>query len=613
MRRLIYGRLVPPLRGIVRAGGKLLIRADLAGARGELAGISNKRSGESKSARDLDYEKYIARNQLTAKRCTQISEDIRGFAKRPKISIVMPVYNVDPAWLEAAIKSVEAQLYENWQLCIADDCSTREDTREYLKWIDNPRITVRFLARNKNIAAATNAAIELADGDYLGFLDNDDTLEPDALYEFVKAINEDDPDVIYSDEDFIDLDGRRSNPHFKPDFCPDLLLSHNYITHFLVIRREIYDRIGPLSSKYDGAQDYDLVLRATEVADRVRHIPRVLYHWRMSAQSTSMDTEAKPLAMVNSRLVLEDTLLRRNIDGEVLNANMPYFFRVKRKISGSPGPRVSIVIPFRDRPDLLKMCVDSILQKSTYDNYEIIGISNNSESLDTFALMTGYQEQDDRVRFYEFNEPFNFSRIINFGASKASGEHLLLLNNDIEIITWEWIEAMLEHSQRPEVAAVGGKLFYPNNKIQHAGIIVGIGGYAGHAHKHFRSGRNGYFNRINLVQDVSAVTGACMMVEKRIFDELGGFDEKYLKVACNDVDFCLRALEKGYLNVFTPYAQAYHYESITRGYEDTPEKKQRFEKEKAVFQKRHQKILASGDPYYNVNLSLDREDFSLRV
>jgi GT2 family glycosyltransferase len=559
------------------------------------------------------YDRWRKAHALTPARRAEIMREIEGFTRKPRISVVMPVYNADPAFLEAAIASVQAQLYENWELCIVDDRSSRDETLDVLRALNEPRIKVRYLAKNKNIAGATNEAIRMAGGEYFALMDNDDEMSPEALYQVVRAINASDPELVYTDEDFIDHDGRYVNPHFKPDFSPDLLLSHNYITHLLVVGRGLLERIGPLDSAYDGAQDYDLVLRATEATDRIVHLPRVLYHWRMSASSTSFDADAKPQALDSARRALQAALDRRGIDAVVRDGNIPHFFRVKRAIPQKDPPLVSVIIPFRDKPELLRMCLGSILEKSTYACFEVIGISNNSEGVSTFSAMREFEKRDPRIRFYEHNIPFSFSKLINFGASKARGEHLLLLNNDIEILSWDWIEAMLEHSQRAEVGVVGAKLYYPDNTVQHAGIIIGIGGYAGHAHKHFDSFGTGYFNRLHVIQNVSAVTGACMMVKRSVFEEVGGFDEESFGVACNDVDFCLRVKEKGYLNVFTPYAEAYHHESLSRGYEDTPEKQARFDREKAHFSVRHENILRQGDPYYNPNLSLDTESFDIRI
>jgi GT2 family glycosyltransferase len=537
-------------------------------------------------------------------------EILDTFKKRPLISIIMPVYNIDPKWLDKAIKSIEAQWYENWELCIADDKSTNVETITYLKAIDDPRIKIKFLEENLNISGASNAALEMAEGEYIALMDNDDESTPDALYEMVKVINREDADLIYSDEDFIDTEGICSNPHFKPDFSPDLLLSHNYMTHFTCFKRSLLEKVGPFNSKYDGSQDYDLFLRLTEKTSNIHHIPKVLYHWRMLEGSTSANSEAKPEALDRGRFVLQDTLMRRGIEGTVEHANMHHYFRVRYHIKHNP--LVSIIIPFKDKPELLEMSVGSILKRSTYQNYEIIGISNNSEEPATFDMMAYLEKQDARVKFYEYNTEFNYADINNHAVNTyAKGEHLLLLNNDIEVISPSWMEAMLEHSQRDEVGCVGAKLYYPDDTVQHAGIIIGLGGYAGHSHKMYPRNNPGYFNRLMVVQNVSAVTAACLMVKKEIYQKVGGMDAENFKVAYNDVDFCLRVRREGYLNIFTPYAEMYHHESISRGYETTPEKVARFQQEKDALFARHGDMLTQGDPYYNPNLCHDKEDFSI--
>ncbi len=559
---------------------------------------------ESKTAEKIYYYD-------TPEFSNETKDNLSAFYQKPLISIVMPVYNVDPKWLEKAINSVEQQWYKNWELCIADDCSTNEATLEYLKSLQNPKIKVKFLEKNSGISGATNAALELAKGEYIALMDNDDEITPDALYEMVKAINETRADFIYSDEDFIDTNGVCSNPHFKPDFSPDLLLSHNYITHFTCFKHSLLDEVGRFNSEFDGSQDYDLFLRLTEKCDKVVHIPKVLYHWRTLESSTSANAQAKPEAIERSRRVLEETLKRRGIDGWVEHGNLPHYFRVRYVIKDNP--LVSIIIPFKDKPELLEMCVNSILEKSTYQNYEIIGVSNNSQEEATFAMMKQLEAKDKRVEFYEYNVPFNYAQINNHAVNMyAKGEHVLLLNNDIEVIAPEWIEAMLEHSQREEIGCVGAKLYYPNDTIQHAGIIIGLGGYAGHSHKMYPRDNPGYFNRLNAIQNVSAVTAACLMIKRSIYQEVDGMDEVKFKVAYNDVDFCLRVMKSGYRNLFTPYAELYHHESISRGYETTPKKLVRFQKEKAALLEGHRDILTHGDPYYNPNLTLDREDFSLR-
>jgi GT2 family glycosyltransferase len=451
--------------------------------------------------------------------------------------------------------------------------------------------------------------VESATGDYLAFLDHDDELAPWALMEMVRTIRKSDAELLYSDEDFIRTDTHLDFPHFKPDYSPDLLLSHNYITHLLVIKRTLYEEVGGIRDGFDGAQDYDLVLRAVERARNVVHVPSPLYHWRMSANSTSLNPQIKPGVHENARRALQDTLVRRNIDGEVMDGNLDHYFRVKRSIRG--GALVSIVLPFKDNPGLLKDCIETVLELTSYQHFEIVGVSNDTMSPTTFDLMRDLEGRDSRVRFVDLDVPFNFSRVVNFGVSQGKGEHIVLLNNDIEIITPEWLENLLEHSQREEVAAVGGKLYYPNNTIQHAGIVIGLGGYAGHAHKNFPASSDGYFNRLNVIQNVSAVTGALLMTSRQVYEDLGGFDEEAFGVAYNDVDFCLRARERGLLNVFTPYVEAYHHESISRGYEDTLEKQQRFRIEMSNLLERHGERIKAGDPYYNPNLDQGRDDFSL--
>jgi GT2 family glycosyltransferase len=376
-----------------------------------------------------------------------------------------------------------------------------------------------------------------------------------------------------------------------------------------VLRKSLFDQIKGFRTGYDGAQDYDLLLRAVEQTDKIAHAPKPLYHWRMSKQSTSLNPTIKPQAHDNAKNALRDALSRRGIEGSVEDGNLPHFFRVRRRLVSTP--LISIVIPFKDKPDLLSDCLTAILDKTTYPEFEILGVSNDTLTVTTYDVMNRFQKKDQRVRFVEHNVPFNFSHIVNYGVNESRGDHIVLFNNDIEIITPDWLESLLEHSQRPEVAAVGAKLYYPNNTIQHAGIMIGLGGYAGHAHKHFPATSEGYFNRLNILQNVSAVTGALMMVEHSIYDELGGFDEENFGIAYNDVDFCLRAMGKGYLNVFTPYVEAYHHESISRGYEDTREKIARFDIEKENLRQRHHDLIQVGDRYYNPNFDQGRDDFSI--
>ena len=540
----------------------------------------------------------------------EVKNKIASFGARPLISILMPVYNARPEWLEDAFQSLLAQSYTNWELCLIDDGSSDQNTLSYIATLWHPQVKTKTLGVNKGISGATNEALQMADGEFVGLMDNDDLLTPDALLEVVEAINNHNPEIIYSDEDLLTTEGRFAYPHFKPDFSPDLLLSHNYITHFLVVDRNLLLESGGFRPEFDGAQDYDLLLRLTDEPRRkVYHIPKVLYHWRESETSTSKNSDAKPEALLNAKRSLEESLKRRGIKGSVDFSNRTHYFRVKRRIINQP--KVSIVIPFKDKPELLKGVIDSILHKSTYKHYEIVGVSNNSISDDTFNLMQTYSQSHDNISFHEYNVPFNFPNVVNYGIECSRGEQIALLNNDLEIISWGWIEALLEHSQRSEVGVVGGKLIYPNNTIQHAGVIVGIGGYAGHAHKFWPVNTTGYNNRLALTQNYSALTAAFMMFKRSLFDHLGGFDGEHFAIACNDVDFCLRAREEGYLNVYTPYAEAYHLESASRGYEESEEQIERFNREKAIFKKRHHQILEQGDPFYNPNLSLLSERFEL--
>ena len=540
----------------------------------------------------------------------KLSDEITTFSQKPLISIIMPVFNVSPTWLNLAISSIEKQWYTNWELCIADDHSTNTETLDFLKGLNHPKIKIKFLDTNQNISAATNAALTLATGEYIALMDNDDEITPDALYEIVKAINVHGAEFIYSDEDFISTEGICSNPHYKPDFSPDLLLSHNYITHFTSFSKKLLDKVGGFNSEFDGSQDYDLFLRLTENTTNIYHIQKVLYHWRTLETSTSINSDVKPEALQRGKHALESALKRRKISATVLHTHMHHYFRVKYNIIDSP--LVSIIMPFKDKPELLEMSITSILEKTTYGNFELIGISNNSIENKTFEIMKQLEAKDKRIKFHEYNVDFNYADINNYAVNTyAKGEHVLLLNNDIEIITPSWIEAMLEHSQRKEIGCVGAKLYYPNDTIQHAGIIIGLGGYAGHSHKMYPRNNPGYFNRLNVIQNLSAVTAACLMIKKSLYQEINGMDEIKFKIAYNDVDFCLRVREKGYLNIFTPYAEMYHHESISRGYETTPEKIARFKTERDALSIRHKYILDNGDPYYNPNLTVDEENFAI--
>jgi glycosyltransferase involved in cell wall biosynthesis len=530
----------------------------------------------------------------------------------PLVSVVMPVHNGPPKWLERAIQSVLEQTYSRWELCIVDDASTDEGTIRLLASMDNPRIRIKTLKTNVGISSATNEAISFSKGEYFTFLDQDDELTRGALSEIINAVNCYNSDLIYSDEDkFKDsLFGRKYiDAHFKPDYSPDLLLSHNYITHLLVVKRTLMDKIGVLRPEYDGAQDYDLTLRAVESADTICHIRKVLYHWRYHPGSTSHQAESREKCSDAGRRAVEDAARRRNINAIVEPTKLQNHYRVVRRLKGEP--LVSIIIPYNDMPELLETCLHSIVSRTTYPNYEILGINNSSKEEKTFDLMAKWSE-DQRIHFVDYNMPFNYSGINNYAVRFARGEYLVLLNNDIEILAPSWIEALLEHAQREEVGAVGGKLYYPDSTVQHAGIVVGIRGFAGRPHRRFPSESTGYFHRLMLTQNVSAVTTALMMVKRSKYLEVDGMDSVNLPISLNDVDFCLRLMERGYWNVFTPYCEAIHAESVSRGFDTDPDKCARFEEEIRYFTCRHQKIISQGDPFYNPNLSLDDENIRYR-
>lgn len=549
---------------------------------------------------DSDERKRMQR--INAEQATAF---VARMTETPLISIVMPVYNVEPRWLNAAVESVRTQFYPNWQLCIADDASTLPATREALDGIEaigDARILVTRLQTNQGIAGASNAALELASGDYIGLLDHDDELTRDALLEMVRQIIQKRPDLLYSDEDKLDEEGRHIDPHFKPDFSPDYLLSNNYVCHFSVLKRELVDKIGGFRTGFDGAQDFDLMLRATEAAQSVVHVPQVLYHWRRVPGSTAVTSAAKPESSVAGRRALVDAMQRRGEEGAIEPGPFPNTFRVRRNVVGEP--LVSILIPFRDKPALLMSCVSSILERTDYRNYEIIGIDNGSVDAQVKIARGTLEKRDSRVRFLDFDAPFNYSAINNYAASQSSGEHLLMLNNDTEVISAEWLRAMLEHSQRPEVGVVGAQLLYPDRSLQHAGVIIGLGGVAGHSHLMLPTGHPGYFSRPRLIQNLSAVTFACAMTRRDVFEQLGGLNDKELTVAFNDIDYCLRAREAGYLVVYTPYASLFHRESKTRGLDVSPEKRARFSAEIDYMQSRHAGVFKHGDPYYNPHLSL---------
>lgn len=559
-----------------------------------------------------DYDQWISENDMTDAQVVEAKTEIESMAYKPVFSILVPIYNTDPEYLIPMIRSVQAQIYPHWQLCLVDDCSPKGYLKSILEYeaSQDERISIQLNDVNQGISVTTNDALALATGDYIALLDHDDELSIDALYYNAKVINETpEAGLIYSDEDKMDLEGNRLEPYFKPDYSPDLLDTNNYICHFTVIKKSIADEIGGFREGLDGSQDHDIILRAAEAAEQVVHIPRILYHWRKIPGSTAVEYDSKSYAWEAGRRAVEDRLAKKEGDVKVEFGSLKGTYRVYREIKGEP--LVSIVIPFKDKPELLDSCLNSILERSSYQNFEVVGVSNNSEQDLTFARMEHFKEADKRIRFVEKNVPFNFSAICNYGVEQANGEYIILLNNDIEIINPDWIERMLEHAQRSEIGAVGGKLLYPDGRIQHAGVVAGMVGAAGHPHKFFPDQHIGYHGRLHMVYNVSAVTGAMMMMRTEKFKEAGGLDEDNLAVAYNDIDLCLKLMDKGYINLFTPHAKATHHESISRGYEDTDEKVQRLLKEQGYFLEKWADFLEAGDPYYNPNLSLKNERFSL--
>ncbi|GIO88501.1 glycosyl transferase family 2 [Paenibacillus faecis] len=559
------------------------------------------------------YEIWLLKNAFTDKDIQEAEEVINSFAYTPLISVILPVYNVDEIWLRNCIDSVINQIYKNWELCISDDASTKPHIKKVLSEYaaNNSQIKVVFREQNGHISENSNTALKLATGEFIALLDHDDELAPNALYEFVKLLNTHrNADMIYSDEDKIGIDGTRHSPFFKPEWSPDLILSQMYTSHLGMFRKSIVDELGGFRKGYEGSQDYDLVLRFTEVTNRIFHIPKVLYHWRTIPESTAANNLSKNYTHQSGLKALRDTLNRRKIQGWVEDADeIPNLYRVHYE--PATNPKISIVIPNKNLSTIIDTCLQSIFSKTTYANYEVIVIDNGSDEQETKNIYDRWKnEEPEKFFVYSLDIPFNYSKINNFGVSKASGDLILLLNNDIEVITPEWLTEMAGQCSRPEVGAVGACLYYPDNTIQHAGIVLGIGGVAGHSHKHFNHSDYGYFSRLRAVCNYTAVTAACLMVKKTIYEEVGGLNED-LKVAFNDVDFCLKIWSKGYYNVWLPHVKLYHYESKSRGYEDTPEKQMRFKSEIDYMRDKWADLL-DHDPNYNPNLTLVHEDYSIK-
>lgn len=557
------------------------------------------------------YKKWFAIHKVTQEELD--NQKKAKFDYEPKISIIVPTYNTPVKYLEEMIQSVIDQSYSNWQLCIADGSCGNAKLEKVLEEYHNKdsRIIYKLLDSNKGIAGNTNVALELADGEITGLLDHDDTLEPDALYEVVKAFQDKLVDAVYTDEDkILGPDWINVDPNFKPDYNIDLLRSHNYITHFFCVKTELLKEIGGFKAEYDGAQDYDVILRCTEKARKTRHIAKILYHWRMHDNSTAANPASKAYCHEAGRKAVEDHLKRLGIPGKV---ELSKLFGGSRVIYETPGnPLVSIVIPNKDHIDDLDKCVRSLFNVNTYKNIEVIIVENNSTQKETFEYYDSIQKEYSDVRVLMWKSGFNYSAINNFGVKEAKGDYILLLNNDTEMIAPDSISDMLGYCMRPDVGIVGAKLLYPDGTIQHAGVIIGLGGIAGHAFIGLDANQYGYMSRAYLSSDYSAVTAACLMISKDIYNEVGGLCEEYA-VAFNDVDFCMKVRSKGYLVVYDAFSQWYHYESKSRGYEDTEEKQLRFKGEIETFKSKWQKELDEGDPFYNRNFPLNTESYTLEL
>lgn len=608
---------------------------------------------EKSEPEDIAYQDWYLAHCVAEEELIRQKKESAKWKQAPKISILVPAYKTPEEYLRQMIASVQEQSYANWELCIADATESEDGVKEIVESFakEDDRIVYRHLEKNEGIAGNTNQAFKMATGAYIALLDHDDLLAPDALYEAAKAIcfpekvkqsgvhwdtymgkltecggfrakEQGVPDFIYTDEDKVTEDvSEHYAPHFKPDFSIDLLRSNNYITHLCVIKKELAEAAGGFREAFEGAQDYDFIFRCVEQAERIVHIPKVLYHWRMHEGSTAGNQESKSYAFDAGKEVVAAHLERMKIPAEVSLTENLGFYRVRYQVTGNP--LVSILIPNKDEVDTLQKCLASVA-KSTYTNIEIIVIENNSVDEKTFQFYrelgkNGITNRNGckiplQVVTWESGGIFNYSAINNYGAQFAKGEYLVLLNNDIEILTEGWLEEMLGTCQRPEVAIVGARLYYPDDSIQHAGIVVGIGGHARGAASNMLVGtrriHDGYLHKAGIQLNYSAVTAACLMMKKAVFDEVGGFTEK-LTVAFNDVELCLKARKAGYQIVYDPYVEAYHYESKSRGQEDSEEKLRRFQTEIEFMRTTWNDILRYGDPFYNPNFSRVKCDYSL--
>lgn len=577
----------------------------------------------------LDYKK-IERKAMARYGTESFPDEARAkeeretvFDRMIKISILVPLYNTPEPFLRDMITSVLNQTYQNWELCLADGSDAEHEEvgricREYLE--KDSRIVYQKLLKNEGISGNTNECLKLATGEYIGLFDHDDILHPSTLYEYVKAVNEQDADYIYCDETtFKNGDiNKMLTMHFKPDYAVDNLRANNYICHFSVFAKRLLEGEELFRSRFDGSQDHDMILRMTDRAKHIVHIPKLLYYWRCHEGSVASGIDAKPYVVAAAKGAVADHLKRHGFTHFQITSTRAFetIFKIRYEIIGDP--MISIVIPNKDHAVDLKRCITSILEKSTYENYEIVIVENGSETKEIFDYYTSLKEYDN-IRVVSYEKPegqngFNYSAVNNFGVKQTKGDYILLLNNDTEVITVNWMEELLMYAQRKDVGAAGAKLYYGNKTIQHAGVVLQLGAHRTAGHSHYGQSREnlGYMGRLCYAQNVSAVTGACLLVKKSLFKEVGGLDESFA-ISLNDVDFCLKLREKGLLNVFTPFAELYHYESVSRGLDDSGEKAERYNRESAHFREKWKTVLEKGDPYYNPNFSLDRSDFALKT
>ena len=582
--------------------------------RSQLSYYSAVAADEPVKSRDFKYQQWLRKNYPQPKNFDKIKSQILTLDYRPLISVIVPIYNSDRHFLQQAIESVIDQIYPNWELCLADDCSSKPHVKSVLEEYSqkDERIKVVYRSQNGHISSASNSALEIASGEYIALLDHDDLLAPHALFEVVELLNRHpEADFIYTDEDKVDEQNVHQDPFFKPDWCPDSFLARMYTCHLGVYRRSLVAEVGNFRVGFEGSQDYDLVLRVTEKTDKIFHLPNVLYHWRIHSESTASESEAKPYAANAAQKAISEAIARRGEPGKV--TTHPVFagvYTVRYDIKDYK--LVSIIIPTKDLADTLDVCLKSIFSKTTYPNYEVIVIDNGSTEAKTFKCFEYWQQQQpERFKCYTYDVPFNYSQINNYAVEKAEGDYLLFLNNDTEVITSDWIEAMVEQAQRESIGAVGTLLLYPDDTVQHAGVVLGIGGVAGHSHKNFPATVPGYISQLISTNNYSAVTAACLMCRRDVFEEVGGFETK-LAIAFNDVDLCLRIIERGYRNIYLPHVVLYHYESKSRGYENTPAKQARFAKEVSYMREKWQQI-CNNDPCYSPHLTKTHEDYSLNL